>query len=77
MTDATDLIARMEALEKVLPAAVLDLIQTDPHQWSTRPCPTCRAITAIVGRRFGCDRYRQERHEAALRARAEQPTAEI
>lgn len=34
--------------------AVLSLLQDDPHQWSTRPCPTCRTITGIVRRPFGC-----------------------
>ncbi len=33
---------------------VADLWEHDPHQWSTRPCPTCREITAIIGRKFGC-----------------------
>jgi hypothetical protein len=47
--------------EKIIRAAVniliepiLTLLQNDPHQWSTRPCPTCRAITSIIGKPFGC-----------------------
>lgn len=51
----------MEDSEKVIKAAVnvilgtvLDLIQADPHQWSTRPCSTCQAVSAIVNRPFGC-----------------------
>ena len=47
--------------EKVIKAAVniilgtaLDLIQEDPHQWSKRPCSTCRAVSAIIGKPFGC-----------------------
>ncbi len=34
---------------------VARLIEADPHQWSTRPCPTCRTITAVLGRPFGCN----------------------
>jgi hypothetical protein len=30
------------------------LIEADPHQWSSRPCQTCRAISATLGRPFGC-----------------------
>lgn len=34
------------------------LIEGDPHQWSTRPCPTCSVITRLIGRDFGCDAHR-------------------
>jgi hypothetical protein len=44
----------IQAAARVLPGAALDLIQADPHQWSTRPCQTCIAVSAIVGRPFGC-----------------------
>lgn len=33
---------------------VLRLIEQDPHGWSKRPCETCRQISAIGGRPFGC-----------------------
>ena len=33
-----------------------DLIENDPHQWSSRPCTTCNAISQIIGRPFGCNR---------------------
>lgn len=39
---------------------VADLIYSDPHKWSKRGCQTCTAITALIGRPFGCDRYRLE-----------------
>lgn len=36
---------------------VVELIEADPHQWSTRPCATCRAVTALLdGMAFGCVR---------------------
>lgn len=40
--------------------AALNLLQADPHQWSTRPCQTCRAISAIAKRPFGCELYRKQ-----------------
>lgn len=46
---------------RILMETVLDLIQKDSHQWSTRPCSTCRAITNIVGRPFGCYKYAEDR----------------
>lgn len=50
----------IQAAAGILNKAVLDLLQADPHAWSTRPCPTCRAICVIVGRRFGCYQYAYE-----------------
>lgn len=44
---------------------VLRLIQDDPHQWSIRPCQTCRGIGAIIGKPFGCYEYQRRRQEAA------------
>ena len=41
----------------VIVAAILDLLQVDPHQWSTRPCGTCKTISALAGRDFGCNLY--------------------
>lgn len=48
---------------KILLRPVADLIYRDPHQWSQRPCATCRAVTSIIGEPFGCDRYRKEKQE--------------
>lgn len=49
------------AAARIVMRAALDLIQVDPHQWSTRPCQTCRAVTAMTGIEFGCVRYTKER----------------
>ena len=38
-------------------ALILSLIQQDPHQWSTRPCSTCSAVTVASGIHFGCVAY--------------------
>lgn len=47
--------------ERAISSAAFELLYADPHQWSTRPCGTCRAITAMVGKKFGCDRFREEK----------------
>ncbi len=52
-----NLAARVEALEQRHMKAVADLLYSDPHSWSKRPCGTCKSISAIVGFKFGCYRY--------------------
>jgi hypothetical protein len=53
--------AREDALLRVLAESVASVIERDPHQWSTRPCPSCRVISGLLGRLFGCDKYRAEK----------------
>lgn len=60
----------IRAAANMLVGAVLDLLQADPHSWSERPCPTCRPISAIVGRPFGCYLYAERRAAAAQKAKA-------
>ena len=33
----------------------LAALEVDNHNWSERPCSTCRAITTALGRPFGCN----------------------
>lgn len=47
----------IKAAALVLLEGALSQLQEDPHQWSTRPCPTCRAITSMLGKSFGCYLY--------------------
>lgn len=47
------------ATNKILDAT-LRLIQKDPHQWSTRGCATCEAITSLLNRPFGCVLFKQQ-----------------
>lgn len=47
----------IQACARVLVKAVTCLIQSDPHQWSKRPCKTCAAVSAILGEPFGCLTY--------------------
>lgn len=49
-------------IEPVVMYTILDLLQTDPHQWSTRPCSTCKKITSLSKRNFGCDLYRERKY---------------
>jgi len=44
------------AAAEMLVDAALRAIEADPHQWSTRPCQTCRTVSALVGRAFGCEK---------------------
>ena len=48
---------------RIMLEAVLQLIQDDPHQWSTRPCATCQAITSITAKPFGCIKYRIDKEQ--------------
>ena len=41
---------------KFVVSPMLALIQADPHQWSTRPCATCRSVSAMAGEPFGCEK---------------------
>ena len=42
-------------------SSALNLLHSDSHQWSTRPCSTCKAISAVFGEPFGCIRYAKDR----------------
>jgi len=59
MTDSSDPKVIIQAAAALIVDAALKLIEADPHQWSGRPCSTCRAVTHLVGRRFGCDAYKR------------------
>ncbi len=52
VTEALEKASRlMETLD-----VVLRLIEGDPHQWSSRPCQTCQAVSSLVGKPFGCNK---------------------
>lgn len=40
----------------LLAETVAQLLERDPHHFSSRPCPTCTAVSALVDRAFGCER---------------------
>lgn len=66
-TDADALRATVEIVTK----AILDMLQEDSHPWSARPCSTCRAVSSMVGRPFGCYEYarRKDAGEPLFRVR--------
>ena len=39
-----------------LAEVICRLIESDPHQWSSRPCQSCNQISTLLGRPFGCQR---------------------
>lgn len=49
----------IKACAGILIDAVIEIVYADPHQWSARPCNTCKTISSIIGRPHGCDRYRE------------------
>lgn len=57
----------IQAVARVLVKTALDLIQADAHQWSERPCTTCRTIGSILGEPFGCYLYAEQRRRQRLK----------
>lgn len=47
----------ISACARVLTYSALKLLEDDNHMWSERPCPTCRTISHLIGRPFGCHAY--------------------
>ncbi len=43
--------------------AVVETIGIDGHQWSDRPCSTCRAVSGLIGRPFGCYWYQAKKKQ--------------
>ena len=61
-----DRIDGLKVMTEKLPAVaevVASSFESDPHQFSTRPCATCRSISAALGRPFGCVSKRQSENE--------------
>lgn len=65
-TELTDKEAEqiMKASVSLLVTAILDIIQGDPYSWSERPCQSCRTISGLIGKPFGCYKYAEKRHLA-------------
>lgn len=45
-----------EAILRGLLSPILALVEADPHQFSSRPCSTCRTVSALLGSAFGCNK---------------------
>lgn len=50
----------VQAAARLLVRAGMEQLYHDSHQWSRRPCGTCRSITRLLGEDFGCIRYAKE-----------------
>ena len=44
----------LRATKELLGRTVLNLLDSDGHAWSKRPCTTCQTVSEIVGQPFGC-----------------------
>jgi hypothetical protein len=57
----SELHAKENALLRVLAETVASVVEADPHQWSARPCQSCRVVSGLLGRPFGCEKRRDAR----------------
>lgn len=61
----------IQAAVQVVIEPALRLLEADQHTYSARPCSTCRSISAIIGRPFGCAKaYKAAIQQEAGRVRA-------
>lgn len=56
---AVDAVNGSLATDAALAETVLALFIRDNHRWSTRPCSTCRQISALLGHSWGCSAYKE------------------
>lgn len=55
MVDLEQRVAALEAtLPKMIPLGCLEMFVRDQHRFSTRPCLTCKNISSLMGRPWGC-----------------------
>lgn len=60
--------AKSEAIKdaaQIIARVALDLIDKDGHVFGSRPCSTCRTITNLINKEFGCVRYASARKNKA------------
>ncbi len=53
----------VKAAASIVIDAVVGAIQNDGHVYSSRPCETCRAVSGIIGKPFGCYKYQADRKD--------------
>ena len=53
----------LSAVGEFIQYTAFDLIQGDPHQWSKRPCSTCKTISTLIKRSFGCVLYAKQKRQ--------------
>lgn len=51
-------IEQLQLVEKAFAnyESALDMYAQDPHRFSSRPCATCRAISVLIGKKWGCSK---------------------
>ena len=47
----------VKAAVSIIMDRVVETIGVDGHSWSDRPCQTCKAISGMIGRPYGCYWY--------------------
>lgn len=59
---ACELKTKEESIKKfIVYFDALQLLQKDSHQWSSRPCATCKQISTTFQYDFGCVRYASDK----------------
>ena len=61
MANKSELNDGLDAAADKIYSAAMDLIQKDPHQWSTRGCQTCRTVSELTKKPFGCVLYAKQK----------------
>lgn len=56
MSDTKEKEDLIRAAVNVVMEPIIRLLEVDGHTFSTRPCQTCRAISSILGKPFGCSK---------------------
>lgn len=51
----------VSAAALLLVDAALRLIEGDSHEFGSRPCVTCRTVSSLVGRSFGCVAFAEKK----------------
>ena len=46
----------VKAAAQIVIETMMRTIEDDPHQWSSRPCPTCQYVSSVLERPFGCSK---------------------
>lgn len=63
-TDYSDMGPLPAQVGESIAEVICRLIEADNHYFGTRPCQTCTAVSALVGRPFGCVKRVQEKNKS-------------
>ena len=48
-----------QSVERTLLNQTLEMMSNDMHTVSSRPCPTCKFISKVLGQPFGCYKFQK------------------